>query len=72
MNKLEKQKNSIYTSMLVKSEQKLLLPCRVGLITNRGPENQIDIRKMRYGNKYIGVLAEGLKDARSFETIDLS
>ena len=36
--------------MIVKSEEKKLLPCKLGLIKNRGRNDVVDVHAMRYGN----------------------
>lgn len=66
-NKLEKVKHSLFTSMIVKSNQKLLFPCKIGLVKDSGKDDVVDIRKMRYGNQYIEVLAAGLKESNDIE-----
>ncbi len=59
-NELNEVKNSLYTSMLLKSQEKTLLPCTIGVVKEKGKEDSIDIGKMRYGSKYLEVVSEGL------------
>jgi hypothetical protein len=55
-----KIKGSVYTGMLHQSKTTKLLPVRVGVIKDSGSSKTLSIRNHMLGNKYIGVVAEGI------------
>ncbi|KRX05204.1 hypothetical protein PPERSA_06838 [Pseudocohnilembus persalinus] len=52
---------STQTSMLLASQSMLITPSKIGLLKRYGEDDILDIKNMRYGDKYAKMLSEGLK-----------
>ncbi|CAD8076826.1 unnamed protein product [Paramecium sonneborni] len=60
-NKLFAIQNSVQTNLIIKSEQLRLLPCKMGLIKQKGESKVLAIENHKFGDKYVEVLSEGLR-----------
>lgn len=56
-----KLNGSVYTGMLNQAAKKNILPNKVGIIKTDGTVKTLSVRNHLLGNKYMGVVAEGLK-----------
>ncbi|CAD8165096.1 unnamed protein product [Paramecium pentaurelia] len=71
-NDYHKINDSIQTQMLKQAESLDVLPCKLGLIKLNGNESQVSINNHHYGDKYISVLSEGLRQNQGIKEFLLS
>ncbi|CAD8099201.1 unnamed protein product [Paramecium primaurelia] len=71
-NEYHKINESIQTQMLKQAESSDALPCKLGLVKMNGNESQVTINNHHYGDKYIKMLSEGLRQNQGIKEFFLS
>lgn len=57
--------DSLYTSMLTKAAQNNLFPYRLGILKYDGDPETVKLKSMKFGDKKMQVLQEGIKKTHS-------
>ncbi|EGR29347.1 leucine rich repeat protein [Ichthyophthirius multifiliis] len=70
-NKFFQVQESAFTSILDQAQKLSILPCKIGLIKQKGNEEDLRINSMMYGDLYAKVLSEGLKRLSSVQNFYL-